>query len=521
LAELGLERGNTCVLILPSDEHCAGVLMGALSIGAIPLLIAPPTIQAQGRHSSLAEVVERVVKKVRPRLVIASAEMTNRPEGRPALAARTQFLQLATVEAPADHPRAHGAAAIAQDDVAALQLTSGTTGFPRICVWRQRDVIAAFDSMSEALALTEDDVCVNWTPLYHDMGLMVNFLLCLTTGVPIVMLDPVDFVRRPSLWLRALSAAQATYTWSPNFGFALAAERARDDELEGTRLDRVRAFFNSSERIHPDTVDRFHARFSPLGVARRALKAVYGGAEHIGAITVSDLQRPLSVEVLDQRALQERAIAQIASPPPSDRPTIAVAGVGRPCPGVELRIVSPRGRALSEGHIGEIAVKTDCLRTRYFKDVRATRRLTRGGLLHSGDLGYLRNGELFWVGRVSERIATMGRKFDPSDFEAALFRVPELRPGCFAAFGIDDSRLGTQRIAIVSEVRDSFSASARDVAAEVRRQVFAALGLTVDDVVLLPKGTLTKTSSGKRRHRHFRDLYLRGELESLRLPVSA
>ena len=48
----------------------------------------------------------------------------------------------------------------------------------------------------------------------------------------------------------------------------------------------------------------------------------------------------------------------------------------------------------------------------------------------------------------------------------------------------------------------------------MRTRVFGRSGLMVDDVVLVRKGTLTKTSSGKRRHRHFRDLYVQRRLAS-------
>ena len=68
-----------------------------------------------------------------------------------------------------------------------MQLTSGTTGFPRICVWQQRNVTAAFDGMAAAMGVGGDDRFVNWTPLYHDMGLINNFLMCVTRGIPLVM----------------------------------------------------------------------------------------------------------------------------------------------------------------------------------------------------------------------------------------------------------------------------------------------------------------------------------------------
>ena len=131
--------------------------------------------------------------------------------------------------------------------------------------------------------------------------------------------------------------------------------------------------------------------------------------------------------------------------------------------------------------------------------------------LPTGDLGYRRGDEVFWTRRLRETIVIRGRKLDPSEFERVLLANDDVRPGSFAVFGVDDEALGTQRLVIVSEL----TPGARDrerVIGDLRAAVERELGLQVDDVVLFEKGTLTKTSSGKRRHLYFRDLYERGEL---------
>jgi acyl-CoA synthetase (AMP-forming)/AMP-acid ligase II len=521
LAERGLRPGDTCILALPSDERCAGILTGALLMGAVPLLIAPPTVQAQGRYSSMLRVLLQVAKKAKPRLVLAPASTTATSDELRELGRTTRvgFLDDDRAASPPVAALPLCSPTGRSTDVAAMQLTSGTTGLPRVCVWKQEAVLAAIDGMATAMRLGAEDCCVNWTPLYHDMGLVNNFLLCMLRGVPLLMFDPVAFVRRPATWLRALSDTGATMTWSPNFGFALAAERVRSEELEGVRLDRVRAFWNAAERIHLRTFDAFHQRFAGYGVSRAALKTNYGLAENIGGATFGDLDREATVELLQERPLRRRAIARLASSPSGEERTVAVVGVGRASPGVEVRILSRLGRELPEGRVGEIALRTPSRLTGYLGDAPATRRALFGDLLRTGDLGYLRAGELFWVGRVRERINTSGRKLDPSDFERALFQVADLRQGCFAAFGIDDPRSGTQRVVVVTEVLDPLERSGRQVIDDVHRQVFLELGIKLDDVVLVPRGTLTKTSSGKRRHRIFRDLYVEGDLDSVRLPV--
>ena len=136
-------------------------------------------------------------------------------------------------------------------------------------------------------------------------------------------------------------------------------------------------------------------------------------------------------------------------------------------------------------------------------------------MLATGDLGYLRDGDLYWTGRTRERITIRGKKIDPSEFERMLFGIVGLRPGCFVAFGIADPRLGTERPVVVCEVADPETRPLREIAGDIHEAANAELGLTLDDVVLVERGVLAKTSSGKRRHRHFREVYESGGLASL------
>jgi acyl-CoA synthetase (AMP-forming)/AMP-acid ligase II len=167
--------------------------------------------------------------------------------------------------------------------------------------------------------------------------------------------------------------------------------------------------------------------------------------------------------------------------------------------------------------VGEIALSTPSRLVGYLDDAASTRRAIRGRYLVPGDLGYLRKGELFWVGRSSERISVHGRKLDPSDFEAVLHPIRDVRPGCFAAFGVDDARRGTQRVVLVTEVKQPLRRPPEAIQGEIRRQAYGLLGIDLREVLLAAPGSLAKTSSGKRRHRHFRELYESGRLAPLLL----
>lgn len=502
LAERGLGPGDVCVHVPYNDPFATDALLGSLFVGAIPLLVAPPAIQ--GMNSSLTDILHGIIERTESPLVVAADSVrTIRGE------LESRHPKTAFVFGP-DELAADGRSAPhlpGPDDLAAYQLTSGTTGFPRICMWRQRNVMAALDGMASAMGVDEDDAYLNWTPLYHDMGLMNNFMLCLTRGIPLVMMSPFDFIKRPALWLKALHDTGANVTWSPNFGYALAAQRVRDEELEGIRLDHVDGFWNAAERIHHETIEAFRQRFTPFGLRPEALRTNFGCAENVGGATFTAPGEEIRVEHIDPAALHERQVAEPVDPSGSSMPVVSC---GRPHAGITLHILDEAGDELPEGHVGELALDTVSRMEGFLDDPEATAAAFHGDLLKTGDLGYVREGELFWTGRVQERITVRGRKIDPSDFEVPLLTVPALRAGSFAAFGIDDPALGTQRIVIVSEVRPDHPLD--DTRSRVKAAVSERLAVAVDDVVLVEQGTLTKTSSGKRRHRHFKEMYVDGRL---------
>lgn len=514
LKDNGLKQGDVCILVLPSKEFCATALTATMLIGAVPLLIAP--VHLPGAHSNLTQVLNRTIGKTKARIVICHESMANMQNELKNRRRNTCFLFVKD-DISITNKKGLPIITSAEDDVAAMQLTSGTTGFPRVCVWKQKNILAALEGMASKMKLCADDICFNWTPLYHDMGLVNNFLLCLTSGVPLVMLSPQDFIKRPALWLRGLSETGSTITWSPNFGFAVAAQRVEDDQIADIRLDGVRAFWNAAERIHLDTMNAFHKRFAPFGVRFEALKANYGCAENVGGATFSDPDGSFVYEHVDPLILQKRRIALPVENVEGEAQAVSVVGVGQPVSGIRIKILSRTGNPLPDGHIGEIALETPSRMIGYLGQSNETHRALCGKLLRTGDLGYLRGKELFWVGRLRERITIRARKLDPSDFESILLKIPSLRPGCFVVFGVDDPELGTQRVVLATEARDSSSRTHREIFNKIRDQVFLHLGVDVSDIVLVRQGTLTKTSSGKRRHRHFRQLYINGKIQHLQL----
>lgn len=511
LRGIGFDPGDVAVLVTGDPRFAATTVCGVLQAGAVPLLVAPPAIQ--GVNSNLEAIVKCVVGRTRARLVLLPSEMESA-----ASAIVERYPNTAAVlgghGSDAQEPEDVSIVVPDADSTAALQLTSGTTGFPRVCVWRHPQVLAAVEGMASAMRLGEEDVHANWTPLYHDMGLVNNFLLCLIRGIPLVLINPLDFIRRPVVWLEVIHEARATMTWAPNFGYAVAAQRIREQETEGIRLDHVRGFWNAGEKVHAATFEEFHERFKRLGLRWESLKANFGCAENVGGATFTGMDEGIRVERVETAALHETRTANVAAESYTG-PTTRIVSTGTGHPSLTAHILDESGTELPDGSIGEVALQSPSRLVEFMGQPDESAQAIRGRYLLTGDLGYLRGKELFWVGRKRERINLAGVKHDPSDFEALLSGVAGLRKGCFVAFGVEDEHIGTQRLFVVCEVVDGPHRPFDEICGEIRRKAAMRLGVTIGEVALVAKGLLTKTSSGKRRHVHFRDLYMNGEIECL------
>jgi len=365
-----------------------------------------------------------------------------------------------------------------------LQFSSGTTGIKRGVLVSTRAVLAQMEAYASAIAMTPDDCVVSWLPLYHDMGFIAALNLPLALGASIVMLQPLDWVANPVLYLQAVSEYRGTLGWHPNFAFAFMAERCAADDLQHVRLDSLRGLVNASEPVTHRSQQRFLARFAPYGLSPNVFLGCYGMAEMTMVLTHADCTAPGyldEVGPIDARATGQR------------RPFVSV---GRPIDGVELRLVDEQGRALGDRRVGEIWARSPFLFLGYHNNPEATARVLAGdGWYRSGDLGFRVGDELFVCGRQKDLLIINGVNVYPQDVEDIVSQVPGVHAGRVVAFAVVDSRLDSDRIVVLAEPRD---ASGRDEWVVVARQhLAAALQLTAFDVYAVPSGSLVKSSAGK------------------------
>jgi amino acid adenylation domain-containing protein len=408
---------------------------------------------------------------------------------------------------------------IGPETLAFLQYTSGSTADPKGVRVSQANLVHNQEAMARVMRSSPASTGVSWLPPFHDMGLIGGILHPLYMGFPCVLMSPAAFLQRPIRWLEAISRYRATISGGPDFAYGLCASKVAPEQLEGLDLRSWEVAFNGAEPVRAETMRRFAERFAPAGFELSRFLPCYGLAEATLIASAADTVAPPSVEVF----AADRLAVHRAEPERNGDPTVELVGCGSPAHGFRLAVTDPdRCVRLPEGRVGEIWLAGPSVADGYWGKDEATaetfaarlRDTGEGPFLRTGDLGFLRDGELFVTGRRKELIILGGRNLYPQDVEHVVERShPALRPHSGAAFSIEAD--GGERLVVVQELRPRAKADPEEILGAIREAVGDACEAPVYAVALVSAGSVPKTTSGKIMRRACRERYLAGELEGV------
>ena len=187
--------------------------------------------------------------------------------------------------------------------------------------------------------------------------------------------------------------------------------------------------------------------------------------------------------------------------------------LGRPLPGLEMRIVDPDTfESRPDRHVGELLIRGTSVTPGYYKRPDATAALFHDDWLCTGDLAYLLDGELVLCGRIKDVIIVGGRNVFPEDIERAVGGVDGVHAGNVIAIGVEGYK-GKESVVVVAEVRvagddNDRAGQLEAIRGEVHHRTLEVCGIPPRDVMLVTPGTLPKTSSGKLQRAACRQQYL-------------
>jgi len=445
---------------------------------------------------------------------------------------------------------------IAVDDIAYLQYTSGSTRTPAGVEITHRAVGTNLLQMVDAINLDWGSRGVTWLPLFHDMGLL-TVILPAVGGKFITIMSPSAFVRRPYRWIKELAAASdgaGTFAAAPNFAFEHAAERGLPKNGESLDLSNVIGLINGSEPVTTSSMKKFNEAFAPYGLSKTAIKPCYGMAEATLFVSATKSEDEAKVTYVDRVELNAGHMVEVDSEVDN---AIAQVSCGYVALSQWAAIVDPDSvdsgsKEMPDGQIGEIWLHGNNMGVGYWSRQEETDATFRNEIVHrspegshaegtaadahwmrTGDFGVYYQGELYVTGRVKDLVIVDGRNHYPQDLEfSAQEASTALRPGFVAAFSIPANQLpaevfeqgshsglnydaenASEQLVIVGERGPGAGkADPLPIADAVRAAVSQRHGVMVRDVLLVPAGSIPRTSSGKIARRACKVAYLAGTL---------
>jgi acyl-CoA synthetase (AMP-forming)/AMP-acid ligase II len=519
LRDAGGAPGARVLLLLAPGLDYVAAFMGCLYAGVIAVPAYPPDpLQLDRALPRLAAIVgdaTPVVVLTSSSLLGYLVEVTRQAPGLGGL----RWLPVDALPEPSSRPG--DLTTVDPEATAVLQYTSGSTAAPKGVMLSHHNLMHNSGLIQGIFGTSPCSRALVWLPPYHDMGLIGGLIQPLYADCPVFLMSPLHFLEDPLRWLRAISRFRVTASGGPNFAYDLCVRKSDPRQRRELDLSCWQVAFNGAEPIRPQTLRRFAEAFAPSGFRAEAFLRCYGLAEATlivsgtGGVAGAEGRRgdadPAphdgdaghAAVAVDREALEQHQVKAADD----DEAAVQLMSCGPSLQGQQLAIVDPVSLAACPARqVGEIWVSGPSVARGYWgkpaeTDLAFGARIAGGDnhrFLRTGDLGFLDRGELVVTGRLKDLIIIRGKNHYPQDIELTAERAdPVLRPGCSAAFCVEDQD-GADGLVLVHEVRrQPGGVDVPAVTGRIREAVAREHGLQVRTVALLAAGGMPKTSSGK------------------------
>ncbi|MEG4144516.1 amino acid adenylation domain-containing protein [Microcoleus sp. Pol12B5] len=503
LQTLGV-TGERALLLLPPGLDYLAAFFGCLYAKVIAVPLYPPKLKR-----NLAKI-SAIALDAGATIAIAPARHLENLEQLCDRAPELKAMRWLSAEVLSDDGEKWQQPPIDPDSVAYLQYTSGSTSTPKGVMVSHANVLYNIEYIHRGFDHDSESVAVTWLPPFHDMGLIDGLLKPLYLGIPSYFMPPAAFIQNPMCWLETISRYKATHSGGPNFAYDLCASKISKILGDGKKkldLSSWRVAYNGAEPIHKETLERFTKAFEPCGFHADAFCPAYGMAETTLKIaTVRSGATPTFLPV-DAGALENNHIVEIVEGEGGARTLV---GCGFPEFGTKVAIVNPESLTQCQPQeVGEIWVAGETVARGYWNRPEETEKTfqaylsdtSEGPFFRTGDLGFLRDRELFITGRLKDLIIIRGRNLYPQDIERTAERShPSLRQGAIAAFSVEVA--GEEQLVIVPELQSRKAPdNAEEIISAIRSRIAQEYEVQVYGVVLIKPGSIPKTTSGKIQRR--------------------
>jgi amino acid adenylation domain-containing protein len=509
--------GERAILVYPSGLDFIPAFFGCLYAGVIAVPCYPP--REKRDLASLRLIAEdcksRLVLTNQLLYSIAQTQLDQIPE-------LNDFTWLATDEIPEDVLSTEWKEpAISGEAIACIMYTSGSTRAPAGVMLSHNNILQSGISISHELEFRPEDVLLSWVSYFHVMGLIFSVLGPIYEDIPIILFPPESFSERPMRWLQAISDYRATISLAPNFAFDICVAMSTAQERSALDLSCWRLAGTGAEAIRYETIMKFAETFARCGFHREAFYSGYGLTEATVLVTRKQVFHGQGFLTIQRSAMNDSRVVEVST---DSSDAVRLVSCGKALINQSIKIVHPINQShCSPTEIGEVWISGSCVSRGYWNKPTQTKETfnayttdtAEGPFLRTGDLGFLKDEELFITGRNKDLIIIRGRNHYPSDIELSVESShPHIRSGGSAAFSIPVD--GEEQLVIVLEHRRGIDVvEVEAISQSVRLAIAQEHHLPVHAIVVVQPGSIPRTGIGKIQRFKCRDDYLSSRLATI------
>lgn len=360
---------------------------------------------------------------------------------------------------------------VTNDSEAFIQYTSGSTSTPKGIVITYRNIVENTAALADAIGVDDESCFLSWLPLYHDYGLVCNFMLCLLQSCDYVLTTPMAFIKRPIRFLQLISRHKVTAMCMPNFALEQiinASKRSRG-EIKTLNLSSLQWWSVGAEPIALENIQLIEQTFATSGLNKGVMAPSYGLAEAtVGVSVVRPGQRYNSFKTGQSNIVLNGTVIK----------------------GFTLKVEDP-----DENGFGNLKIKGNSVAQYAYVNGKKISICDDNGFVDTKDIAKLENGELAIAGRADEMLCLRGENIFPYDIEAIVRRIPGLdirRVTCFfLRMPLD------HKVVLVYESKHNSAECHHRWHQQIREEVASRSLISADEIYAVPIKIIPVTTSGK------------------------
>lgn len=413
------------------------------------------------------------------------------------------------------------------EDVVFLQYTSGSTGHPKGVILDNNNLIDNLKVTKQSFNIYDTNTkVISWLPPYHDMGLIGGILQPVYSGIELIAMAPMTFLKRPYVWLSEITKRGKegpVITGAPNFAYDLCLGKITEEQFAQLDLSNWTVAFTGAEPVRYETLVKFSEKYKAVGFEFENFSPVYGLAEGTLLASSGDMSKAPNLLTVNKKHIKAHIVEVLEDGITEN--AIKVMSCGTAEEGHRIAVVNPETlEPCDDLNVGEIWLKSPSVAKGYWNKPELTETQFKaylpdtkeGPFFRTGDMGFLYNDELYVSGRLKDMIIIRGKNYFPQDIELKVEQADEsLREGCGVAISTEIDN--EEQLVIIQEVKREYlkTIDVEKVQQAIRRAVFADIGIQPQNIVLIKPSTLPKTSSGKLQRSQAKTYYLEGAFQSL------